>query len=239
MLSSASRWYPTKHTSCIFLLKKVVYFQLRLKRIGYGADAQVTFFEFLRAMAALGVHDSGAHVAGFAPSMMTRNGPYMAGSFSSCRYPRNGHARRSSLGSWERGGFERKRRSARSSASWTQEDEAYESIDDTSSSGGIVEHRRGRRGSGGRGGEGVRKFEGHGDSKRRSTAWISPNSRQRGVSDGRRRYGSSPNHRSAACGGRGRRLDSSEGSEENRSKGRRTDSHPSRSRGPKGQVHGR
>lgn len=190
-------------------------------------------------MAALGVHDSGAHVAGFAPSMMARNGLYTAGSFRSCRHPRNGRARLSSLGSWERGGFERTPRSARSSASWTQEeDEAYGSIDDTSSSGGIVKHKRGRRGSGARGGEGVRKFEGHGDNKR-STAWISPNSRQHGVTDGRRRYDSSPHHRSAACGERGRRLDSSEGSEENRSRGRRTGSNPSRSCGPKGQVRGR
>ncbi|CAN0536953.1 unnamed protein product, partial [Ectocarpus sp. 12 AP-2014] len=35
---------------------------------------QVTFFEFLRSMAALGVHDSGAHVAGFAPSMIPLGG---------------------------------------------------------------------------------------------------------------------------------------------------------------------
>ncbi|CAB1097207.1 unnamed protein product [Ectocarpus sp. CCAP 1310/34] len=35
---------------------------------------QVTFFEFLRSMAALGVHDSGAHVTGFAPSMIPLGG---------------------------------------------------------------------------------------------------------------------------------------------------------------------
>ena len=35
---------------------------------------QVTFFEFLRSMAALGVHDSGAHVAGFAPSKTQLSG---------------------------------------------------------------------------------------------------------------------------------------------------------------------
>lgn len=235
------RLTPVSHQafSYIFFKINMISFQFRLKRIGYGVDAQVTFFEFLRAMAALGVHDSGAHVAGFAPSMMTRNGLYTAGSFRSCRYPRNGRARRSSLGSWERGGFERKRRSSSSSAFCTQEeDEAYGSIGDTSS-GGIVEHRRGRRGSGGRGGEGVGKFEGYGDAKRRSTAWISPNSRQRGVTGGRRRYDSSPHQRSPAYRGRGRRLDSSEGLEENRSRERRTGSHSSRSRERKGQDHGR
>ncbi|CAM9994799.1 unnamed protein product, partial [Ectocarpus sp. 13 AM-2016] len=46
---------------------------LRSRRF-FGLRREVTFFEFLRSMAALGVHDSGAHVAGFAPSMIPLGG---------------------------------------------------------------------------------------------------------------------------------------------------------------------
>ncbi|CAM9280710.1 unnamed protein product [Ectocarpus sp. 6 AP-2014] len=46
---------------------------LRSRRF-FGLRREVTFFEFLRSMAALGVHDSGAHVAGFAPAMIPLGG---------------------------------------------------------------------------------------------------------------------------------------------------------------------
>eukprot|EP00903_Cladosiphon_okamuranus_P006154 g6055.t1 len=46
---------------------------LRSRRF-FGLRREVTFFEFLRSMAALGVHDSGAHVAGFAPSRTQLSG---------------------------------------------------------------------------------------------------------------------------------------------------------------------
>ncbi|CAN0123526.1 unnamed protein product, partial [Scytosiphon promiscuus] len=63
---------------------------LRSRRF-FGLRREVTFFEFLRSMAALGVQDSRAHVAGFAPSMLSRSG---GGSSTTPLSTRNSNRRR-------------------------------------------------------------------------------------------------------------------------------------------------
>lgn len=181
-------------------------------------------------MAALGAHDSGAHVAGFAPSMMPPYRAYNAcggSSYSSRRRSRRRDGYRDGVG-W-RGGNNRSRtrRPARSGSSETE----YDDEGDTSADGGgsrfsyndcDSEDQQGsaRRGGGERAGgtkRGRSGITGGGGGGGRRGSWATPPKTRRGSGVAVGRGGSPASGRSprrSRLREQGRRSRPFEGSEE-------------------------
>lgn len=188
---------------------------------------QVTFFEFLRSLAALGVHDSGAHVAGFAPSTMSVGGTYHTreNRRSGSRGLRSNVGRRSASRRYS------KRWLVRSGSSGSEYDEEEEDGstgdgDDESFSGGDDysgdDRCRARRREGREGG-GVKRARYGGGGKRsvRESRFASPKTRRGGVGDEGRP--TSASSRRSPWHGRGRRSESSQNSEDNEKDGKRVE----------------